>query len=61
MNNKKLTKTRSSRMNTLEAMACNCYCSCDCRICSGGGSLTESENKGRKSINTTNLHKDIRG
>lgn len=47
--NKKLVKTRSTRMNTLEAMACGCGCGCecDCTNCSAGGSfqLTEKTNR----------------
>lgn len=38
---KKLIKSRSSRMDTLEAMTCGCGCNCydPCGNCSGGGSF----------------------
>ena len=51
--NKKLMKTRVSRTNTLEAMACSCSCTCNCVSecvnCSGGGSWQVSEHRGRVS------------
>lgn len=39
--NKKLIKSRSSHMDTLEAMVCSCNCTCydPCANCSGGGSF----------------------
>ncbi len=37
--NKKLTKTRATRPNTLEAMAKCTSVNCDCTNCSGGGSF----------------------
>lgn len=42
--NKKLAKTRNSRMDTLEAMACNCHCNDPCLNCSGGGSFYVQQN-----------------
>lgn len=51
--NKKLVKTRVSRTNTLEAMACTCSCDCtcvsNCVNCSGGGSFQASEHKNKQS------------
>lgn len=44
---RKLSKTRYSQVNTLEAMGCgSCNCHMDCSPCSGGGSfyLEEKEN-----------------
>ena len=43
--NKKLIKSRSFRMDTLEAMVCKCVCSCSdpCANCSGGGSFYVEE------------------
>ena len=51
--NKKLVKTRVSRTNTLEAMACTCTCTCtcvtECVNCAGGGSWQASEHRGKVS------------
>ncbi len=44
--NKKLIKTRNTRTNTLQAMACKCG-TCTPTNCSGGGSFQESDRVGR--------------
>lgn len=55
--NKKLIKTRITRENTLEAMACSCTCPCSCSCyencdkCSGGGSFQATERVNRLSNN----------
>jgi len=55
--NKKLVKVRTTRMDTLEAMATGCACGyCDpCNNCSGGGTFTAEGNNYMISRNAGNL------